>query len=676
MLEWRLFGTNASFYHLVSLLLHIGAVLFLFLFLNKATKRLWPSAFVAALFALHPLRVESVAWASEHKDVLSMFFGMATLYAYAQYVEKSRISKYIICLILFTLSIMSKPTLVTLPCVLLLLDYWPFERWPKPFTPVNVSAIEGKMAAPAKSRSQVIAHLLWEKAPFFLLSMLLGIMLIGQLRTDNYMIPLQRLSFSDRIMNTIVSYVAYLDKILRPADLACFYPYSFLQLWQVIGAAFVLLAISVAVVYLVKKTPFLAVGWFWYLGALFPVSGLLQAGAQAMADRYTYFPFIGIAIMAAWGILFLIQREDTRKKILFPAAIAALSIMAVFTWQQCGYWKNSIVLWNHALQVTQATKDNAVVHLGLGSALLVEGRIHEAIEHCNRAIRLKPDYADVYSDRGIAYTKLGQYQLAIEDYNKTIRLKPDYADVYNNRGSVYYKLGQYQMAIEDYNKTIRLKPDYADVYSNRGIAYTKLGQYQMAIEDYNNAIRLKPDYAVAYNSRGSVYYKLGQYQLAIEDYNKTIRLKPDYADVYSNRGIAYTELGQYQLAIEDFNNAIRLNPDNAAAYKNRGAIFIKFGQYQLAIEDFNNAIRLKPDYADAYNNRGTIYTKLGQYQLAIEDFNNAIRLNPDDADTYFNRGIVYFTQGNNKPGCFDAQKACALGNCKILENAKGKGLCH
>ena len=315
MLEWRLFGTNASFYHLVSLLLHIGAALFLFLFLNKATKRLWPSAFVAALFALHPLRVESVAWASEHKDVLSMFFGMATLYAYAQYVEKSRLSKYCICLILFTLSIMSKPTLLTLPCVLLLLDYWPFERWQKPFTPVNISAIEKKIDAPAKSRSHVIAHLLWEKAPFFLISMIFGIMLIGQLQADNYIVPLQRLSFSDRFMNTIVSYVSYLGKTFWPVDLAIIYPYAHsFQLWQVIGAASVLLAISVAVVFLVKRTPFLAVGWFWYLGALFPVSGLLQCSDQARADRYTYFPFIGIAIMAAWGIPLLIKPEVTTQK--------------------------------------------------------------------------------------------------------------------------------------------------------------------------------------------------------------------------------------------------------------------------------------------------------------------------------------------------------------------------
>jgi tetratricopeptide (TPR) repeat protein len=348
---------------------------------------------------------------------------------------------------------MSKPTLVTLPCVLLLLDYWPFERWQKPFTPVNISAIEGKMAAPAKSRSQVIAHLLWEKTPFFLLSMFLGIMLIGQLQANDSFLPLQRLSFSDRIMNTIVSYVAYLDKTLRPVDLACFYPYSFLQLWQVIGAAFVLLVISVAVVYLVKKTPFLAVGWFWYLGTLFPVSGLMQAGSQAMADRYTYFPFIGIAIMVAWGILFLIQREDIRRKILFPAAIAALSIMAVFTWQQCGYWKNSIGLFNHALQVT---KNNVRAHNNFALALFAEGKIEESIDHYNKAIRLKSDNLEAYNNRGIAYTTLGQYQMAIEDYNKAIRLKPDDADSYFNRGFVYFKQGNNISGCEDAKKACEL----------------------------------------------------------------------------------------------------------------------------------------------------------------------------------------------------------------------------
>ncbi|MGP8004943.1 MAG: tetratricopeptide repeat protein, partial [Smithella sp.] len=458
-----------------------------------ATKRLWPSAFVAALFALHPLRVESVAWASEHKDVLSMFFGMATLYAYAQYVEKSRLSKYIICLILFTLSIMSKPTLLTLPCVLLLLDYWPFERWQK----------EKKIDAPAKSRSQVIAHLLWEKAPFFLISMLFGIMLIWQLQANDSFLPLQRLSFSDRIMNTIVSYVSYLGKTLWPVDLACFYPYSFLQQWQVIGAASILLAISVAVVFLVKRTPFLAVGWFWYLGALFPVSGLMQAGEQAMADRYTYFPFIGIAIMAAWGIPLLIKPEVIRKKILFPAAIAALAIMAIFTWQQCGYWKNSINLFNHTLQ---ATKDNALAHENLAAALIDKGNNQEAIEHCNMAIGMNPGRAISYNDRGTAYVTLGQHQLAIEDFNKAISLDPNYFKAYNNRGLVYAMLGQYQPAIKDFTAAIALKQDYFKAYNNRGFVYTRLGQYQPAMEDFNKAINLKKDYTDAYFNRALVYF--------------------------------------------------------------------------------------------------------------------------------------------------------------------------
>jgi tetratricopeptide (TPR) repeat protein len=389
---------------------------------------------------------------------------------------------------------MSKPTLVTLPCVLLLLDYWPFERWQK-------------IDAPAKSRSQVIAHLLWEKAPFFLFSMIFGIMLIGQLQADNYMVSLQRFSFSDRIMNTIVSYVSYLGNTFRPVDLAIIYPYAHsFQLWQVIGAASVLLAISVAVVFLIKRTPFLAVGWFWYLGTLFPVSGLLQCSDQAMADRYTYFPFIGIAIMVAWGIPLLLQREDTRKKILFPAAITALAIMAFFTWQQCGYWKNNIDLFNHTLQVT---KDNYVAHNNLAIALLAEGKIKEAIDNYNKSIRLKPDNAYAYNNRGIAYVELGQYQMAIEDYNKAIRLKPgndEASEAYNNRGNVYTKLGKYQMAIEDFNKAIRLKPDYAYAYNDRGIVYGELNQYQRAIEDFNTAIGLKPDYAKAYNNRALVYF--------------------------------------------------------------------------------------------------------------------------------------------------------------------------
>jgi tetratricopeptide (TPR) repeat protein len=508
---------------------------------------------------------------------------MLTLCLYVYYTEKPVIKRYLPVVFFFACGLMSKPLVVTLPVIMILLDYWPLRRF----------------------ELRKIDLMLWqlrEKIPFFVLSAVFSmITLYAQFKPSQEYLPL-----SSRLANDPVSFMTYLEKTFVPNHMAVFYPFSFqLPAWQVWGSVFLILFISVVVIISMRRLPYLFIGWLWYVITLLPVTGIIQARNFSMADRYTYLPLIGIAVMLAWGIPPLIKNEDMRKKILFPAAMAFLAILTFLTWQQCGYWKNSIDICNHALQVT---KDNYLAHINLGSALFDEGKTEEAIAHYSEGISIMPNI--------------------ILSYNK------------------------------------------------RGIAYTKLGRHQRALEDFNKAISLKPDDAISYNCRGNAYAELGQYQMAIEDYNKTIRLKPNDGDTYFNRGNAYVRLGQYQMAIEDFNNAIRLRPDNAAAYNSRGAIYIKFGQYQMAIEDLNNTIRLKPDNADAYNNRGTIYTKLGQYQMAIEDFNNAIRLKPDDADTYFNRGIVYFTQGNNKPGCFDAQKACALGNCKILEITKTKGLCH
>ena len=583
MFDYQLYGLNAGGYHLTNLILHILSALLLFWLFNRMTGTIWRSAFVATIFALHPLHVESVAWISERKDVLSVFFWMLTLCLYVYYTEKPVIKRYLPVVFFFACGLMSKPLVVTRPVIMILLDYWPLERF-------------------ELRKSDLMLRQLREKIPFFVLSAVFSIItLYAQHKPSQEYLPL-----GARLANDPVSFMIYLEKTFVPNHMAVFYPFSFqLPAWQVWGSVFLLLFISIIVIMSMRRLPYLFTGWLWYIITLLPVTGIIQARNFSMADRYTYLPLIGIAVMLAWGIPPLIKNEAMRKKILFPASIAALAIMAVLTWHQCGYWKNSMNICNHALQVT---KDNYLAHINLGSALFDEGKTEEAIAHYSDAIRITPNI--------------------ILSYNK------------------------------------------------RGIAYDKLGRHQRALEDFNKAISLKPDDAISYNCRGNAYAELGQYQMAIEDYNKTIRLKPDNADAYNDRGTIYAKLGQYQMAIEDFNNAIRLKPDNAAAYNSRGAVFIKFGQYQMAIEDLNKAIRLKPDDADAYNNRGTIYTKLGQYQMAIEDFNNAIRLKPDDADTYFNRGIIYFTQGNNKPGCFDAQKACALGNCKILEIAKTKGLCH
>jgi len=300
----------------------------------------------------------------------------------------------------------------------------------------------------------------------------------------------------------------------------------------------------------------------------------------------------------------------------------------------------------------------------------------KAIEYLNNAIKLQPDLAEAYSNRGIAYSNLGQQQRAIEDYNEAIRLKPNDAEAYYNRGNAYRKLGRYQRAIEDYNEAIRLKPDLAEAYYNRGKAYSILGQKQRAIEDFNETIRLKPHDADAYVNRGVAYADLGQKQRAIKDYNEAIRLKPKDALAYNNRGVAYADLGQYQRAIEDFNEAIRLQPVLAEAYSNRGIAYSNLGQKQRAIEDFNETIRLKPNDAKVYYNRGIAYDNLGQLQRAIKDYNEAIRLKPNDAEAYTNRGGAYFMQGNKKLFCRDVQKACALGDCKLFEMAKGKRYCR
>jgi tetratricopeptide (TPR) repeat protein len=538
-LDWSLFGANASGHHLVSLFLHIGAVVFLFLFLNKTTKNLWPSAFAAALFALHPLRVESVAWASERKDVLSMFFGMASIYTYAFYAESSKLSRYFLCLILFALSLMSKPMLVTLPFVLLLLDYWPLGRQ-KASTPVSVPVLvnkkagtknnkqrkadctsEKKISTTLTNRSPIIRSLLWEKAPFILLTIVSSIVTVWAQNKGSLIASMEQLPFPARVANAIISYVSYLGKIFWPVDLAVFYPYEHsFPLWQILVSCFLMIGITITVIYAMKKLPFLFVGWFWYLGTLIPVIGLVQVGGQAMADRYTYLPSIGIAIMLAWGIPLLFPHEDMRKKILFPTGITALIILAVLTWRQCGYWKNSLDLFNHALRIT---RDNNQVHNNIGLALFEEGKTEEAIDHYNKAIRIKPDVL-VYFNRGNAFSKLGQYQRAVEDLSRVIHWKPDYASAYSNRGVAYHELGQDQQAIKDYNEAIRQEPDNASAYSNRGVAYHKLGQDQQAIKDYNEAIRQEPDNASAYSNRGVTYLRQGNNKLGCSDAQKACAL--------------------------------------------------------------------------------------------------------------------------------------------------------
>jgi hypothetical protein len=422
--DYQLYGPNAGGYHFTNIILHILSTLLLFWLFNRMTGAIWKSAFIAGLFALHPLRVESVAWISERKDVLSGFFWMLTLCLYVYYTEKPAIKRYVLVLFSFVLALMSKPMVVTLPFIMILLDYWPLTRF----------------------QSQKGNLLLWqlkEKILFFVLSAVFSIITIYyQFKPSGESFPL-----SSRISNALVTFITYPIQILWPHDLTISYPFRFqIPLWQVFGTILLSVIISAAVIVMAKRLQYLFVGWMWYVITILPVIGIIQNGDYAMADRYTYLPSVGITVMLVWGLPSMIRSEETRKRFLFPAGIAVLAIMSVLSWKQCVYWKNSMELFNHALRVT---RNNFLAHNDLGLALYEKGKMEEAINHYNKAILMAPRYAYAYNNRGTAYAQLGQYQSALDDLNKAIHLKPDYAFAYNNRAMVYFYEGNKELYCHD-----------------------------------------------------------------------------------------------------------------------------------------------------------------------------------------------------------------------------------
>ena len=467
MLDYQLYGLNAGGYHTTNFILHILSTLLLFWLFNRMTGTIWKSAFVAVLFALHPVHVESVARISERKDVLSAFFWMLTLCLYVYYTEKPVIKRYLLVVFSFVLALLSKPMVITLPLIMILIDYWPLKRF-------------------ESQKSNWVLWQLKEKIPFFVLSAVFSVITIYARYEQSF--EYGSLSLSFRIQSALIFFVTYLRKMFWPNDLALCYPFlDQLPVWQVLGAALLIIVISVAVIATVRRSPYLFVGWSLYTIMILPVLGIGQVGIHWMHDHYTYLPSIGISIMLVWGIPLLFPREDIRKMILFPASISILAVLAVLTWQQCGYWKNSITLFRHDLQVT---KDNYLSHSNLGLALAENGKIKEAIDHYDEAIRLKPYYPYPYSNRGAAYAKLGQYQRAIKDFDEATRLNPDYAEPYLNRGAAYGDLGQYQLAIENFTKAISLKPDYVNAYFNRGITYFRHGNKESGCYDAQRVCEL------------------------------------------------------------------------------------------------------------------------------------------------------------------------------------------
>jgi tetratricopeptide (TPR) repeat protein len=464
--DYQIYGLNAGGYHVTNVILHLLSVLSLFWLFNRMTGSIWRSAFIAALFAVHPLRVESVAWVAERKDVLSVFFWVLALCFYVYYTEKPVVKRYLPVLVCFLCGLMSKPIVVTLPIIMILLDYWPLKRF-------------------ESQKENVFLWQLKEKTLFFILSVIFSLITLYA----QYNPALKHFPLNYRLAGAPVALLTYLEKILWPFDLAVLYPLpEQFSIWQVMSSVLVIIFISVAVISMMKRLPYVFVGWLWYVVALFPVIGITQTGTHSIHDLYTYLPSIGIAVMLVWGIPLSFQKEEIRKKILLPVGITVIIILSLLTWKQSGYWKNSITLLRHDLQVTNGSI--ALAHNNIAVAMAEEGDVAQAIRHYNEAIRLKPKYADPYNNRGTIYGAQGKYQLAIDNFNKAIALKPDFAKAYYNRGTAYAYMGKSQEALLSYNEAIRLKPDYADAYVNRAFVYLKQGNTKLGCYDAQRACSL------------------------------------------------------------------------------------------------------------------------------------------------------------------------------------------
>jgi hypothetical protein len=503
--DYSMFGLDATGHHLVNLLLHMLNATLLFYGLWRMTRSVWPSAVVAAVFAVHPLRVESVAWVAERKDVLSGTFWLLTMLAYARYVERRRLSAYLVVVLTFVLGLLAKPMLVTLPFVLLLLDVWPLERLRK--KPQAASSKKSTTPAPARAG---VAQLVVEKIPLLAIAGLFSVVTFIAQRSQGAMTMMQSgdLSFSARLQNALVSYGAYIGKTLYPAGLAVFYPHPIESLpqWRALVAAVLLVAATVTAVYLARRgRRYVLVGWLWYLGTLLPVIGLVQVGSQAMADRYTYLPSLGLAIIVAWGVADLVARQRGLRPVAAVAGVAALVALVATTRANVRYWRNSTTLYGHALAVT---KDNWLAYYNLGRAEMLDGKIDDGIAHFRETVRLVPESGDARNNLGVALIARGRYDEAITELGEALRLDPESARVHNNLGQAFAFSERLDEAIPHFEQAIRLEPSFAKAHYNLCYTLSKQEKLKEALVHCDEALRLSPDYAQAAQLRRSLYSRI------------------------------------------------------------------------------------------------------------------------------------------------------------------------
>ena len=591
VLDCQIYGLKPWGHHFTNVMLHALNTVLVLVLLQQMTGARWRSLFVAVLFAVHPLRVESVAWVAERKDVLSGFFGLLALVCYVRYTGKAVFGNqwsvsnvqasgmtsanraspitdrascvrhraslfYVLSLSCFALGLMSKPMLVTWPFVMLLLDYWPLKR----MQDAECGVRSGWGLSP---------QLLWEKIPFLALAVAASVITFVVQKREGALLAAESLPLSARSGNALISYVRYLGKFFWPTDLAIYYPYpGHWPMAKVLMAGGLILGLSVLFLAQRRRFPFVLMGWLWFVGMLVPVIGLVQAGSQAMADRYTYLPSLGLLMLAVWAAFELARRWRHHEIALSVAGAAAVALCLALTRQQLGYWRDSETLFRHAIEVTEG---NAIAHNSVGSALAEKGQVEEAIRHYREALGLRPDYADAHVNLGTALGEKGQIEEAIRQYREALHLEPDYAMARYRLGNLLAKKGQLDEAISQYHEAIRLQPDYAGARVELGTTLGEQGQTDEAIRQYREALRLKPDHASAHYNLGNALARKGQIEEAIGHFQQAISLKPDHVDARNNLGVALYQQGRIDEAVRQFQEVLRLKPDYAGARRNLDA---------------------------------------------------------------------------------------------------------
>ncbi len=635
MLDYKLYGPNPLGHHVTNVVFHAANAVILFLWLRSMTGAVWRSALVAAIFALHPLRVESVAWASERKDVLSTSLGLLSLWAYTRYArgrgdqnpkpegQRRRIGFYILSLVFFVLGLLSKPMLVTWPFLMLLLDYWPLDRFKTAAGPTA--------AKPALDFSfKRIALLVGEKLPFFALAAATCVATFLAQQEGGAVSHLggdYGVSISSRLCNMPISYARYLWKLIWPHDMAIIYP--LVREWpeeDVFICATLILAISASVLWYARRKPYLPVGWFWYLGSAIPIIGLVQVGTQSIADRYTYIPAIGLAIMMVWGVADLVARWQEGWK---PVAGAAAAVLLAYTFidgRQLLYWQNPETVFRHALAVTDR---NYMAYSLLGSYFSELGDLEPAKAEYHKALIFAPENPRPWNNLGCALLVQKDYAGAIEAFRHVLDVRPRSVDAENNIANALFTIGQTDEALKHYRKAVEIEPDNVEAQYNLGNMLTRMNQPGEAEEHLRIALRLNPRYVPAHAFLGSVLALGGKTDQAAAEFKAALALDPKSTVTLYGYASFLTTLGKWDEAEQQYAKIVQLQPRDTLARTQLGISQAAQGNLDKAYDSFLTVLQADPTNAIANYRMATTLTSLHKFEQAIPFYRESLKFAPD-----------------------------------------------